>query len=104
MPGFDSLSTYTQFKYVTLAALQNAMNNINNRVINEISNIQTEIDNIQTTNQQHVNKYAHYRTSHTDFMYQRNSTKKTTVVEVLLYSETISHINEKVIKSYRFKH
>jgi hypothetical protein len=40
----------------------------------EINNIQTEIDNIEITNPQNVSKENHYHTSHTDFMYQRNTT------------------------------
>ena len=75
VPGLYSLLTYTQSKYATINALQNATNNINNTVNNEISNIQTELDNIEITNQQNVSKDVHYHTSHTDFMYQRNTTK-----------------------------
>ena len=46
-----------------------------NTVLNhEIQNLQTEINNIEITNPQNVSKESHYRTSHTDFMYQRNNT------------------------------
>ena len=75
LPGLDSLLTCLQSKYATINALQNAMNNINNTVNDGISNIQTEIDNIEITKQQNVSKDLHYHTSHTDFMYQRNSTE-----------------------------
>ena len=45
-----------QSKYATINALKNAINNINDTVNNEIYNIQTEIDNIEITNQQNVSK------------------------------------------------
>ena len=72
--GLDSLIIYTQPKYATLAALQNSITNMNNTINNEIQNIQTEINNIEITNPQNVNKNLSYHTSHTDFMYQRNTT------------------------------
>ena len=77
MPGLDSLLAYLQSKYATINALQNALNNTNNTINNEIVNIQTEINNLEATNQQNVNKNndLHYHTNHTDFMYQRNITK-----------------------------
>ena len=103
MPGLDSLLTYAQSKDATINALQNAINNINTTVNNEISNIQTEINTIEITNQQHVSKGLHYHTNHIDFMYQRNMTKNDNR-RSLFYSKAISHINEKVIKSYRCKH
>ena len=74
MPGLDSLLTCTQSKYATLTALQNSITNINNIMNKEISNIQTEINNIEITNPQNVSKNLSYHTSHTDFMYQRNTT------------------------------
>ena len=41
----------------------------------EIQNLQTEINNIEiTTSTGNVSKQNHYRTSNTDFMYQRNNT------------------------------
>ena len=73
MPGLDSLLTYTQSKYATLTALQNSITNINNIINNEICNIQSTINNIEITNPQNVSKESHYHTSHTDFMYQRNT-------------------------------
>ena len=75
VPGLDSLKTYTHSKYAALAALQNSITNINDFTNNEIQNIQTEITNIEPTNQQNVIKYLHYHTNHTDFMYQRDTTK-----------------------------
>ena len=74
VPGLDSLLTYTQSKCATLTALQNSITNINNTINNEIQNIQTEINNIEITNPQDVSKNLSYHTSHTDFMYQRNTT------------------------------
>ena len=75
VPGLDSMINYTQSKYATINALQNAINNINNTVNSGISNIQTEINNIEATNQQNLSKYLHYHTNHTEFMHQRNITK-----------------------------
>ena len=74
VPGLDSLLTHTQSKYATLTALQNSINNINTTINNEIQNIQTEINNIEITNPQDVSNESHYHASHTDFMYQRNTT------------------------------
>ena len=61
--------TYTQSKYATLTALQNAIPNINN-------NIQTETNNSEIPNQGdlHVNKEPYYNTTHTDYTFQRNNT------------------------------
>ena len=74
MPGLYSLLSYTQPEYATLAALQNSIANINITIHNEIQNPQTEINNIEITNPQNVSKESDYHTSHTDFMYQRNTT------------------------------
>ena len=74
VPGLDSLLTYTQSKYATLTALRNSITNLNNTINNEIANIQTEINNIEIYNPQNVSKNISYHTSHTDFMYQRNTT------------------------------
>ena len=74
MPGLDSLLSYTQPEHATLAALQNSTANINITIHNEIQNPQTEINNIEITNPQNVSKESDYHTSHTDFMYQRNTT------------------------------
>ena len=75
VPGLDSLLTYTQPKYATLTALQNYITNINNTNNNEIQNLQTEINNIENNpGTGNVSKESHYHTSHTDFMYQRNTT------------------------------
>ena len=74
VPGLHSLLTYPQSKYATLTAIQNSITNINNDINNEISNIQTEINNREITNPQNVSKNLSFHTSHTDFMYQRNTT------------------------------
>ena len=74
VPGLDSLLTYTKSKYATLTSLQNSMTNIDTTINNEIQNIQTEINNIEITNPQNVSKEPHYHTSHTDLMYQGNTT------------------------------
>ena len=77
MPGLSSLLTYTQSKNATLTALQNSMTNANNTVNTEIQTLQTEIHNIGISNPGtgHASKEPHCHTSHTDFMYQRNTTK-----------------------------
>jgi hypothetical protein len=75
VPGLDSLLTYIQSKYATLTALQNSITNINNTINTEIQTLQTEIDNIENNpGTGNVSKESHYHTSHTDFMYQRNTT------------------------------
>ena len=75
MPGLYNLLTFTQYKYATLTALQNAINHANNTFNNEISNIQTAIDNLEIASQQNANKDLHDHTSHDDFTYQRDNTK-----------------------------
>ena len=69
VPGLDSMITYTQSKYATLTALQNAITNITN-------NIQTEIDNLEIPYQGvlNVNKELYYNTPHTYYTFQRNNT------------------------------
>ena len=74
VPGLDSLLTYLQSKYATINALQNAIANINNTLSNEISSIQTEIDNLEVNTQQNVSKELHYHTNHTDFMFEKKIT------------------------------
>ena len=75
VPGLDSILTYTQSKYATLTALQNSITNINNTINNEIQALQTEINNIEITSSTgNVSKDLHYHTSHTDFMFKRNTT------------------------------
>ena len=75
VPGLDSILTYIQSKYVTLTALQNSITNINNTTNTEIQNLQTEINNIEITSSTgNVSKNLSYRTNHTDFLYQRNTT------------------------------
>ena len=68
-PGLDSMITYTQSKYATLTALQNAKTSINN-------DIQTELNNLEIPNQGNlnVNKDLYYNTTHTDYTFQRNNT------------------------------
>ena len=73
-PGLYRLLAYLQSKYATLAALQNSMTNINNTINNEMQNIQTEINHIEIANPHDISKNLSYHTSHTDFMYQRNTT------------------------------
>ena len=75
VPGLDSLLTYTQPKYATLTALQNSIANTSNTTNNGIQTPQTEINNIEITpGTGNVSKEAHYHTSHTDFMFKRNTT------------------------------
>ena len=68
-PGLDSMVTYTQSKYATLTALQNAITNISNH-------IQTETNNLEIPNQGNlnVNKELYCNTTHTDYTSQRNNT------------------------------
>ena len=73
MPGLDSLLINLQSKYATINALQNAIANINNTLNNEISSIQTEIDNLEVNTQQNVSKELHYHTNHIDFMFEKNN-------------------------------
>ena len=73
VPGLYSLLTYLQSKYATLTALQNPTTNIDNTINNEIPNIQPEINNTEIINPQNVSKNLSFHTSHTDFMYQRNT-------------------------------
>ena len=47
---------------------------MNSFINNGIQHIQTEINNIEITNPQNVSKEPHYHTSHTDLMYQGNTT------------------------------
>ena len=76
VPGLDSLLTYIQSKYATLASSQNSITNINKTIKTEIQNLQTEISNIENIpGTGNVSKESHYHTSHTYFMYQRNTTK-----------------------------
>ena len=74
VPGLDRILTYTQTKYATLTALQNSKTNLNSTINNEISNIQTEIHNVEITNQQNISKDLHYNTTHTYYTFQRNNT------------------------------
>ena len=76
VPGLDRLLTCTHSKYATLTSLQNSITNINSTIINEIQNIQTETNNIEINNPTpgNVSKNLSYHTSHTDSMYQRNTT------------------------------
>ena len=77
VPGLDSLLTYLQSKYATTDAFKNLINDVNNTINTEIANVQTEINNTEISNPGtgNVSKESHYHTSHTDFMYQRNTTK-----------------------------
>ena len=59
-----------------VTALQNSITNINITINSEIQNLQIEINNIEIIDQTpgNVSKETHHHTSHTDFMYQRNTT------------------------------
>ena len=96
MPGLHSLLTYTQSKYAALTALQNSITNISNTINSEIQNLHTEMNNIEITNPQNVSKESHYHTSHTDFMYQRNTTNNDNKRQFVIQNHYL-HINEKVI-------
>ena len=76
VPGLDSLLTYIQSKCATRTALHNSITNINNTINNGIQTLQTEINNIEITSSTgNVSKDLHYHTSHTGFMFKRNTTK-----------------------------
>ena len=64
VPGLDSFSTYTHSEYATLAAIQNAITNVNN-------NIQTEMNNLEIHNQagSGSSKALHCNTTHTDYYF-----------------------------------
>ena len=83
---------------------QNVISSINNNMSNDIAITQTQIDNTEITNQQNVSKDLHYHTNHIDFMYQRNHTKNDNRIIFILHSKASLHINERVIKSYKYKH
>ena len=68
VPGLCSLLTYLQSTYARLTALHNYTTNTNTTIHNEISNIQTEMNNIEIANPHNVSKNLSYHTSHTDFM------------------------------------
>ena len=90
MPGLDSLLTYTQSKYATLAALQKSINNVTNNINNEIANIQNELNNIEISNPQNVSKNVSCHASHTDFLYQRNTTNNDNRIQ--FYTKPLFHI------------
>ena len=91
VPGLDSFLTYLQPKYATLTALQNSITNINNIMNKEISNIQTEINNIEITNPQNVSKNLSYHTSHTDFMYLGNTTNNGNIIQFVIQSHYFTY-------------
>ena len=86
VPGLDSLFTCLQSKIATRNALQNAIDNVKNTINTEIANIQTEINNIEISNPGtgDVSKESHYHTSHTDFMYQGNTTNNDNRKHIML--------------------
>ena len=53
VPGLDSLIT-SQSTYAILAALQHTITHIHNTTNNDINDIQTEINNIESANQRNV--------------------------------------------------
>ena len=96
VPGLDSLITYIQSTCTTLAALQTAITNVNN-------NVQTEINNLEIPNQGDLNVIKSYITTQLIHIIHSNEITQYTnmiIVEGLSHSKAISHINEKVAKSY----
>ena len=76
-------------------------------ITNANDTIQVEIYNLEIQNQGdlNVNKDLYRNTTHTDYTFQRNNTTHSyDNNRSLLLSKTILHINEKVTKSYKFKH
>ena len=76
VPGLDSLTTYLNQKFASIGTLQNSITNTNTTTNNEIQNFQSEINNIEMVNPStgDVSKNLSCHSSHTDFMYQRNTT------------------------------
>ena len=104
-PGLDSLVTYTQPKYATLAALRNSITNIHNTINNEIQNIQTEMNNIEITNPTPGNVSKHLHIIQVILILCTKEILVITITEeILLHNSIISHINERVIMRYRFQH
>ena len=68
-PGLDSMITYAQPTYATLAALQNAITTVNN-------NIQTETNDLGIPTQRNLNvsNELYYNTTLTYYTFQRNNT------------------------------
>ena len=96
VPGLDSILVYTQSKYATLTALQHAVTNMTNIIDNDIDNIQTEINNLEITNQQHISKELNHNTTHTHYTFQRNNTIHT-------YGNRISFITQQHYFTYQRK-
>ena len=93
VPGLDSLLTYIQSKYATLAALQNSIANKNITRYNEIQNLQSEINNLVIINPtpHNVSKESHYHTSHTGFMYQRNNIKHNNRRQFVIHRQSFTY-------------
>ena len=101
-PGLGSLLTHPHSKYATLTALQNSITNLNNTINNEIQHIQTEIIILKLLT--HRMLVRTYHTMQAILISCINDTLLTmTTEDNLLYKTIISHINEKVIMSYRSK-
>ena len=68
-------------------------------------NLQSEINHIEIINPTtgNVSKNLSFHTGHTGFMHQRNTTNNDNRRQFVIQN-IISHISEKVITSYRFKH
>ena len=99
VPGLGSLLTYTQPKYATLTALQNSVTNTNNTINAEIQTLQTEINNVEISDPGtgNVSKESHYHTSHTDFMYQRNTTNNDNRKHIVLQSNYFTFNDNKIL-------
>ena len=61
--------------------------------------LQTEINNLEITSSTgNVSKHLHYHTSHTDFMFKRNTTKNDNRRQFVIQNHFL-HISEMVIMS-----
>ena len=74
------------------------LDNVNNTINTEIQNLQTEINHIEISNPGtgDVSKESHYHTSHTGFMFKRNTTNNDNR-NTQCFKTIISHFNDNVI-------
>ena len=103
--GLGPLVTYLNQKFASIGTLQNSITNMNNIINDDIHTLQTEIENIEITNPTpgNVSKNLSYHTSHTDFMYQRNTAKHDNRRQFIIHQQYFTY-QRKVVMSYRFKY
>ena len=93
VPGLDPLITYLNQKFASISTLQNSITNTNTTITNEIQNLQTEINNIEIINPYtgDVSKNLSYHTSHTDFMYQGNTTNNDNIRQLSIQNHYFTY-------------